>query len=407
MTTTDYLQFFGLDDDPSRLTPDPTYFFPSREHNEILASLYYAIEQKEGFSVIVGEPGTGKTTILRILLDRWKDKADIALILTPRLSPEEFLQAVLEDIHVQSGGTNKNEMLKAFRDILIEHSSTGKRVIIIVDEAQNLPDETLEELRILSNLETEKEKLLQIILLGQPELKRRLQADNLKQLNQRVTIRATLKPLSEDETSDYIHFRLIKAGKGNVIFDGEAQKRIYRISGGIPRLINLVCSRSIMAAFVSGSSTIKKNHVGYAIEHLSDEKPSSRNLIYAACILLAMIVVAGVVFSSKWLNRSAVNDVERLQMKTNMMQKMPAVKRGLLFGGNNDITAVRPVVIVVADKANIRNGPSIAADKVARVSKGTALEVLDESADESGWVWYRVRLSDGRENYWISRAVVK
>ena len=446
----DYLQFFNLNDDPFRLTPDPSYFFPSQEHNEILTSLNYAIEQKEGFSLVVGEPGTGKTTILRILIDHWKEKADIALIMTPRLTPEEFLQAVLEDIHVQLKGVNKNEMLKAFRDILIEHSRTEKRVIIIVDEAQNVPDETLEELRILSNLETEKEKLLQIILMGQTELKKRLQADHLKQLNQRITIRATLRPLTRSETSDYINFRLIKAGKGTVNFDEDARKRIYKMSGGIPRLINLISSRAIMAAFVSGNAAIKKNHVNYAIEHLSDEPASGKFLVYSGYVVLAVILVTAIVFGvhkvsghvpgtvemhklqnekatsvvSKETNGRIVDTVRTVKPKTASVQFKTSVKAtatepqaqktqyppGTPFAAEAiDRTALEKIkgtIIVTVETANIRSKPSVDADKVTWASKGTLLTVLDESQDASGRVWCKVRLADGRE-CWISKRVVQ
>jgi general secretion pathway protein A len=150
----DYLEFFGLKEDPFKITPDLAYFYPSKEHSEILTALNYAIEQKEGFFLATGEPGTGKTTILKVFIEEWKDKAEIALVLTPRLSPEEFLHAVLEDLKVPVKDKNKNEMLKAFRDFLLSSASQGKAVIIVVDEAQNLSDETLEELRLLSNLET-------------------------------------------------------------------------------------------------------------------------------------------------------------------------------------------------------------------------------------------------------------
>jgi type II secretory pathway predicted ATPase ExeA len=445
----DYLRFFNLNDDPFRLTPDPSYFFPSQEHNEILTSLNYAIEQKEGFSLVVGEPGTGKTTILRILMDHWKEKADIALIMTPRLSPEEFLQAVLEDIHVRIRKANKNEMLKAFRDILIEHSRTEKRVIIIVDEAQNVPDETLEELRILSNLETEKEKLLQIILMGQPELKKRLQADHLKQLNQRITIRATLRPLARSEASDYINFRLIKAGKGTVNLDEDAKKRIYKTSGGIPRLINLISSRAIMAAFVSGNEVIKKNHVNYAIEHLSDE-PAPRKLFaysgYTALfVLLVMAIVFGVYKASgspsetmnvnksrngkagSLISENTAASINRSRMaakKTNSVQLETGIETtaGTFQGQKMQYPSGTPfatettgrsasenrkrTVVVAVETANMRNKPSIDADKVAWVSKGSSLNVLDESHDVSGRVWYEVRLTDGRE-CWISKRVVR
>jgi len=268
---TDFLEFFNLAENPFRITPDPFYFYPSNNHNEILSSLNYAVEQKEGFFVETGEPGTGKTVTLKIFIEKWRDKAEIALIMTPRLSPEEFLLAVLEDLNIKlKNTTNKNELLKTFRDFLIEHSLSGKRVIIIVDEAQNLPDETLEELRLLSNLETEKEKLLQIILVGQPELKKRLLSENLRQLNQRVTVRTTLMPLTRDETFDYINFRLSKAGKGTITFEDKAKKLIYNTSKGIPRLINLISSRTLMAAYVEGDSHIKKRHVVYAIKHLTN-----------------------------------------------------------------------------------------------------------------------------------------
>lgn len=444
----DYLKFFDLQDDPFRLTPDPAYYYPSSEHNEILTSLDFAIEQKEGFSLVVGEPGTGKTTILRILIDHWKEKADIALVMTPRLSPEEFLQAVLEDIHVKLKKINKNEMLKAFRDILIEHSRTGKRVIIIVDEAQNVPDETLEELRLLSNLETEKEKLLQIILLGQPELKKRLEADHLKQLNQRITIRATLRPLTRCETADYVNFRLIKAGKGSVAFDDNARKAIFRISKGIPRIINIVSSRAIMAAFVSGNAIIKKNHVQYAIEHLSDKSPSKKYLVYPAYGALAAVLIIATMYGSykmtgySWQTAAARQSQD--QKVNNSISEMapkpladavqparadsiqpkavdgpstgkteakktqypkeapPAAEKEVRQSAENPLK----VITVSVAKATLRNGPSIDADKVAWASKGTFLKVLEESQGPTGISWYKVKLTDGRV-CWISKNVVK
>ena len=266
----DYLEFFGLKEDPFKITPDLTYFFPSKEHNEILTALHYTITQKEGFFLATGEPGTGKTTILKVFIDEWQDKAEIALVLTPRLSPEEFLHAVLEDLKVPVQDRNKNAMLKSFRDFLLSSASRNKPVIIIVDEAQNLSDETLEELRLLSNLETDREKLLQIVLIGQTELKERLLLDNMKQLSQRVTVKAALRPLNRDEASDYINYRSMKAGKGLPAFEEDAKHLIFKYSHGIPRLINVVSSRALMAAYVDGSTDIKKHHVQYAIDHLSE-----------------------------------------------------------------------------------------------------------------------------------------
>ena len=265
----DYLEFFHLADDPFRLPPDPSYFYPSEIHHDILASLNFAVQQKEGFILVTGGPGTGKSTLLKVFIEQWKGRAAIALIMTPRLSPQEFLLAVLDDLNVEHAGDHKNEIIKAFRDFLVAQSLIGQRVVIIVDEAQLLPDETLEELRLLSNLETEKEKLLQIILMGQPELKRRLSLDALSQLDQRITVRGTLRPLTREETFDYISYRSTKAGKGAIVFEKRARDLIFRFSKGIPRLINIVASRALMAAFLERSTAIRKNHVSCAIEHLS------------------------------------------------------------------------------------------------------------------------------------------
>lgn len=431
----DYLTFFQLEDDPFRLTPDPQYFFPSQEHNEILNSLNYAIEQKEGFSLVVGEPGTGKTTILRILIDHWKDKAEIALVMTPRLSPEEFLQAVLEDLNIKLGRKGKNEMLKTFRDVLIKHSATGKRIIIIVDEAQNMPDETIEELRLLSNLETEKEKLLQIILMGQPELKKKLEAAHLKQLDQRVTIRAILRPLTRSETSDYINFRLIKAGKGTIIFDDRARRRIYSMSRGIPRLINLVSSRALMAAFVSGSAAVTSDHVKYAVEHLAGEDQGfwKRHLPWfrypaIGLAVLILVIIGFYRFSGTETVKAPGAPAAAGTSAQNVEAKDAPVQAAL------PVTSVRPqgqavknspgdaksmppqselpqpavkkkYVTVAVSSANMRGAPDIASEKVAWATKGSTFPVLEQRQDQTDRTWYRIEHPNGRE-CWISKRVV-
>ena len=279
-----FLEFYGLKEDPFRLSPDPVYFYPSRSHQVALDSLDYTVEQKEGFCLISGEPGTGKTTLLKVFIDRWKERANIALILTPRLNPEEFLQALLEELNVECAdiememekkkGRGKIDMLKAFRNFLLEMSERKRPVIIIVDEAQELPDETLEELRLLSNLETEKEKLLQIILVGQSEIESRLTASSLRQLDQRITVRARLVPLTAGEITAYINHRLIRAGKGFLRLDDKMVRMIKSFSMGVPRIINVITSRTIMAAYLEGQNVVTARHVRYAIDHLDSDGPA-------------------------------------------------------------------------------------------------------------------------------------
>jgi general secretion pathway protein A len=411
----DYLSFFNLTEDPYRLTPDPHFFYPSTEHKDALFSLDYAMEKKEGFSLIVGEPGTGKSTVLRTFIEKWKDKAEIALIMTPRLSPEEFLQAVLEDLNVPTGRHNKNEMIKAFRDILIERSLSDKRVIIIVDEAQNLPMDTLEELRLLSNLETEKEKLLQIMLVGQPELKKKLQSESLTQLDQRIAVKTTLQALSAAETQDYINFRLRKAGKGSVIFEDNAIKMIYKLSKGIPRLINLLSSRSLMAAYIEGSNFITRKHVDYARQHLSIGGAGGKNKtgllrysLIGATVAIVLLIALGVMRQSgiptMGKDQTGRQDV-RVKETPNgsVLREAPGIK---VPAQSDKRGAGTGKAVTVAIGANLRDGPSLSANRVSVAAVGTRLEVAGEVAATSDGRWHKVKMRDG-SNAWVSERVLE
>lgn len=402
----DILEFYGLKEDPFRLTPDPMFYYPSAVHNEALLSMNYVVEQKEGFCLITGEPGTGKTTLINVFKENWKDKAEIALILTSRLSSEEFLVSVLEDFKIKLSSSNKNDILKAFRDFLIEKSQIGKPVIIIVDEAQNLPDETLEELRLLSNLETYKDKLLQIFLVGQLELERRLLQENLKQLNQRITVRIRLSPLTPNETLDYINYRLIKAGKGFLKIGGGLQKPIYNFSAGIPRIINIISSRAIMSSYLEGSNTVNAKHVKYAIKHFEDlasikQKKSFRNInpLYTLIFLCFLVFVATGGYYYFFIKQKV---------------KSQEVTKDIVVAGERDhmreIKAIesqnRKTVTVIVNSANLRASPSIDAKQISWVSKGVTLEVKDEFTEATGKKWYKVQTSDGRE-CWIADKVVE
>lgn len=417
MAAIQYLTFFNLKEDPFRLTPDPAFYYPSQEHDEILQSLNYAIEQKEGFFLAMGEPGTGKTTTLKVFIESWKDKADIALIMTPRLSPEEFLLAVLEDLGIQHSASGKNEMLKEFRDFLVRSSQQGRRVIIIVDEAQNLPSETIEELRLLSNLETEKEKLLQIVLVGQPELGPRIMSEDMRQLRQRITVRTNLMPLTFGETVDYINYRLIKAGRGNAVFEDAAKKRIHKITAGVPRLINMYASRSMMAAYLEGSRSITKKHVKLTEKHFGISQSAVR-FKFAWVVVLAFaaaVVAAGSYRFYLSYNEAKSSVTEAVYAETPIQQiDDPADNRLEENSLDNSSSAQSeqpkqqeiPKLLVNVKSATLRSAPSIDSKAVAWASEGVFFEQLDTAEDSKSRKWFKVRLADG-ETAWIAASIVK
>lgn len=250
MSSVDYLQFFGFQDYPFRLTPDTRYFFPSSKHRAVLDTIRYGLHRGEGFLVLVGDPGIGKTMLLRILLkDLNGDRYETALIMTPALEPKELLQAILEDVKLPfDPADGKERLLRRFQEYLLRGAAQDKHFVLVVDEAQNLPVESLEEIRLLSNLETEDKKLIQILLVGQSSLEEKLKRPELCQLKQRISLWERLEPLSEEEVSWYAQYRMTRAGGAAVPFEKGAEKILCEASGHVPRVINKIMDRALLVA---------------------------------------------------------------------------------------------------------------------------------------------------------------
>jgi general secretion pathway protein A len=254
-----YTSFFGLSEKPFAITPDPRYLYLSERHAEALAHLLYGINESGGFIQLTGEVGTGKTTVVRTLLSRVPHHADVAVILNPRVTPVEFLLTICEELGLNLGEADRSsvkQMVDALNRRLLEAHAEGRRIIVLVDEAQNLSIDVLEQVRLLTNLETPTQKLLQIILIGQPELRELLDRTDLRQLAQRITGRYHLKPLSAEETKGYVRHRLRVAGAAEEIFTPAALAEVHRLSTGIPRVINVVCDRALLGAYTQETRKI-------------------------------------------------------------------------------------------------------------------------------------------------------
>ncbi|MCM8823086.1 MAG: AAA family ATPase [Candidatus Omnitrophica bacterium] len=255
-----YEKFYGLNEKPFNVTPDTKFFFPSEKHEEALNSLIFAIIERKGFVVITGEIGSGKTTVWHVLLKRLVRGTKIALITNTHLTPKQIIMAILDEFEVPfKDNASKIKLMSLLNKFLIEQISLGINVVVIIDEAQNLSISALEEVRMLSNLETEKEKLIQVILLGQPELRDKLKKKEMEQLRQRIAVYYHILPLDKEETKNYINHRLKLAGaNGKVIFDNEAVEKIYFYSRGTPRKINTLCDRALLTGFIKEATIINK-----------------------------------------------------------------------------------------------------------------------------------------------------
>ncbi len=292
-----YEAFYGLNEKPFNLTPDPRFLYLSSKHKEAFAHLLYGVRNRCGFVMVSGEIGTGKTTICRSLLKQLDPDTEVAFIFNPKLSPIELLQTINADFGIASKAETVRGLIDELNAHLLERAAKGKNCVLIIDEAQNLGTETLEQIRLLSNLETETEKLLQIVLIGQPELAAKLELIELRQLNQRITARYHLGTLSGEETLHYIAFRLrVAGGRKKVKFTRSAVRTVHRISGGTPRVINALCDRALLIGYTKETRNISPAVVRKAATEIQGAgRPGSsygrfRKLVPASLVAAAAIV---------------------------------------------------------------------------------------------------------------------
>jgi general secretion pathway protein A len=269
-----YLEFYRLTQAPFDITPNPRFLFHSVKHREALNHLLYGVRERKGFVQLTGEVGAGKTTLCRALLEQLNGQFATALILNPVLNGDELMKAIASEFGLPVGHLHLDRLdtLALINEFLLKQAELGRSAVLIIDEAQDLTEDLLEQVRLLSNIETDDRKLLQIVLLGQPELRDRLNSPRLRQLRQRITVRYHLAPLTRFEVAQYILHRLEQAGaKGAPFFTQPALWRIYFYSGGIPRLVNAVCDKALLAGFVEHSDRITHRMVGRAIRELEGD----------------------------------------------------------------------------------------------------------------------------------------
>ncbi len=295
-----YTGFFGLTSQPFSIAPNPDFMYLSARHAEALAHLRYGLGEAGGFVLLTGEVGTGKTTVSRCLLQELTDKTEVAFILNPTLNELELLAAICDQLKIRykKSEASLKMLTDKITNRLMKNHQAGKNTILIIDEAQHLQPAVLEQLRLLTNLETNTKKLLQVILIGQPELQQLLQRQDLRQLAQRITARYHLMPLTEHEVQQYISYRLQVAGCSRPVFTASAVKKLFQLSGGIPRLLNLICDRALLGGYSQQKALIDAGLVNQAASEVLAIKPQAEKAtwpvwVWPVLTLLALAAGAG------------------------------------------------------------------------------------------------------------------
>ncbi len=369
-----YIEFFGLNEKPFAITPDPRYLYMSARHTDALAHLVYGISESGGFIQLTGEVGTGKTTLIRSLLEQLPEKADIALILSPQLTTLEFLQTIAEELGcLLPQQPTVKALIDALNGHLLRVHSEGRRVVLIVDEAQTLSPELLEQVRLLTNLETAKQKLLQIILIGQPELRDLLDRPDMRQIAQRITGRYHLEPLDADDTATYVGHRMRVAGALRDVFSKSAMRGLYRRARGIPRLINVIADRALLAAYTQDRHTVDRKLVARAAAEVFGTRHGGHRWWWT---VTAAVGVALFAFATTNLWHAPAEPTQSISESSPPVSDTPAVD------------APASDIIVATTNATAEAPTVAAAETPARSRPATLRELLTEpdfplTADEA------------------------
>jgi general secretion pathway protein A len=304
-----YEQFYGLKEKPFEITPDPRFLYMSEQHREAYAHLTYALNETKGFTVITGEVGTGKTTLIQMLLARLDGHTRTAHLFNPKLSTRDFLNYICHDLGLKTEGlTTKGELLTLLHSFLLECYARKERVVLIIDEAQTLSPKLLEEVRLLTNLETPKSKLLQVILMGQPELDKILADQRFRQLRQRISVRYHLKPLNRDETMEYIEKRLKVAGARDChLFDDGAVREIWKRSNGVPRVINVLCDNALVTGYVEEKRPIDRRIIRDVARDMDGPAAVIKPVWSYVFASVVFLIVVGILFF--WVREVSLGDL--------------------------------------------------------------------------------------------------